>query len=130
MVCMGEQRLPVGEGSLARHPSLAQWEAGELLLGLRPEAMSLAGDAEATLQGTIIAVESLGHETLVYVDAGLSSIATDRVASMSVSNAGETSPPLVAVLRGYHPFEPGERLHLAVDPQQLYFFTPDGAALT
>ncbi|UVK43864.1 sn-glycerol-3-phosphate ABC transporter ATP-binding protein UgpC [Mesorhizobium sp. AR07] len=43
-------------------------EGAPVTLGIRPEALEVAGQGDATVTGRVLAVERLGNETFVYVD--------------------------------------------------------------
>ncbi len=127
-VCLdGERRLAVGQRCLSRHRSLGTWIGREVLAGLRPEGFSTDGGQSSRLRGTVKAVESLGHATIVYVDAGVRVVRTDDVDGSGAPI--QTAAGLVASLRGHHALRPAQSLDLAIDPQALYFFDSQGHAI-
>jgi ABC-type sugar transport system ATPase subunit len=97
----------------------ARWlRAGgdDLTAGVRPEAVALADSgASGALDGTVVQVESLGHETLVHV----------RLA------AGGSEAPVRWVVRehGMARRRTGDAVSLRVDPAALHLFAGDGRAL-
>jgi multiple sugar transport system ATP-binding protein len=106
---VGSQRLP-----LRCRPA-----GGEVVVGIRPEALRPAADSEARLEGPVVLVESLGSDLLVHVEL-------DGPAFFAVENGD--APPRAARLTAR--IEPsarvrvGERIRLSVDPERLHFFDP------
>ena len=83
--------------------------------GVRPEALGLAGGAgEDTVQATVEHVESLGHETLVYV---------------RVPGGEDQEVRLVARVDGMHTFPTGDTVRMRVDPARVYLFDQDGTTV-
>ncbi len=88
--------------------------AGDVTIGIRPEALTLAEPgASHALAVTVEHVEWLGHETLAHLRAG----------------ANEDTH-LVARLPGMHTLETGKPLALAADPGRVYVFDAQGRTLT
>ncbi len=77
---------------------------GEAVLGIRPQALSLAesGQPGRTIAATVEVVELLGDEM-----------------DISCSSGGRR---LVARVRARPGIAPGQRVHLAVDPGRMHFF--------
>ena len=97
----------LGDGSAVPLPVLPQG-AGPWELGVRPEALTVAGDG--ALRGTATVVERLGDRTLVYarLGDGTQVIAQDRVKSA---------------------VRAGDAIGLTVDPGALHLFDADGRAV-
>ena len=91
------------------------WLNVPLTVGVRPEHVRLATETEPGLSGQVSSAEYLGHETLLYV----------RLTTAAIPPV----PPLIARLTGVRPFVSGETVGLALDPERLYGFGPDGTAL-
>ena len=89
------------------------WPAdGAVTVGIRPEAPTLAAvNAPATLTFDVEHVEWLGHETLAHL------------------RAGRDDGRVIVRLPGMHAFKAGEPLTLAVAPERVHLFAPDGHAL-
>ena len=103
----------VADGGELRLPSGAQLKLsglgrGNVTLGIRPEALSIA--ESGPLSGQVIVVEHLGGETLTYVDAGSNSVLTVK--------GGEQAPAGV-----------GERVHLNFDAGRLHVFDENGRSI-
>ena len=95
---------------------LGEADGEDRVAGVRPEAVTLAEPGAAGgLAGTVVQVEALGHETLVYV----------RLA------AGEGEAPSRWVVRehGMARHERGEPVTLRVEPGAVHLFAGDGRAL-
>jgi multiple sugar transport system ATP-binding protein len=102
------------ESLLEHNPWLKYYQRGSLLAGLRPEAFSTKSALAADVM--IKAVESLGHERLVYFTPLNESVIENR----------ET---LVARLPGPQQEKAGEITQLGFDPSQLYLFQLGGDAI-
>ncbi len=117
LVRTGDGAVLIGEGIDAPCPGEALGPlaaAGEsILAGFRPEDVQVVGDRSAAcLIGSVAAIEDLGHEALVTVDAGRSKFVA-RLAPREAERVGL-----------------GDRLGFFVDPAQLRFFdAATGAAI-
>jgi multiple sugar transport system ATP-binding protein len=93
-----------------RHPTaaarIAVAAAGPVILGQRPEELSLAAPGEGDLAGTVYSAELLGDSTLVTVEVG-----PDRV----VVKADKACPARM-----------GDRVGVALDRARLHLFEPEG----
>jgi ABC-type sugar transport system ATPase subunit len=97
----------------------------DLVAGVRPEAVALGAPGEAvtlaepgvtgTLAGTVVQLEALGHETLVYVSLALGD--------------GETPVRWVVREHGMVRHRAGEPVTLRVEPGAVHLFARDGRAL-
>ncbi len=124
---LGGNALPLPAEVVTRHPGIDEWCQRELLAGIRPEAITLAGsDSPNLLPGEVRVVESLGHETLIHVDCALSTVSTD-----GDSNTEEAAAlaSLTAVLPGHHLIKPADRIRLSISGKQLSLFDPTGEAI-
>lgn len=93
----------LGGSSFARAPV----ESGEVLLGLRPNEVELGG---AGAEARVVALERLGHQTIVRLRAGDSELLASRAGSCALT--------------------PGERVRIAAAPPALHWFDPrDGQRL-
>ena len=84
--------------------SLAAWKDRDVTLGIRPEALSLAGASQAEIESVIDVVEPTGADTLAYLALG------DRT--------------IVARLKPRDVERAGVRLRLAVDMSRASLFDP------
>jgi ABC-type sugar transport system ATPase subunit len=111
----GEQLvLAVGEQFLALPRGRTRQDLAPgtcVVAGVRPEALALAPDGKAGIRVVVEHVEQLGHETLTHV---------------RVLDAEER---LVARLPARLTGHKGEELRLAPDPDRVYVFAAEGAAL-
>jgi ABC-type sugar transport system ATPase subunit len=124
---LGDMTFPLPPTALHRHPGLQQRRGGELLLGIRPEAIRLAEAAdEQGLQVEVGSSESLGHETILHALADIAAVAGD--ADVPGDNL-LARPGLVCVLPGHKAFRPGARLRLRFDRQRLSWFELSGEAI-
>jgi len=83
---------------------------GDIVVGIRPNALTLAADGQPEIMsGTVVVVEPLGPESLIYVDLG----GTEVVATV----AGRISP------------KPGDTVRLTAPSEEIHFFDkPSGYA--
>jgi len=125
-------RLRIGERPIdVSVPEAARAELrvdAPLWAGVRPEALSL-GPAEGSLRVRVEAIESLGHEHLVY---GRVVGAPVPAPTSSIAKAGDIGIELgrvVARLPSTQRPPTGAELFLKVRPESLYLFTPSGECL-
>jgi multiple sugar transport system ATP-binding protein len=87
--------------------------AGQVTVGLRPEALRLAKPGDAIrIPGVVRLTEQLGRETIAYVDASpLHAVGSDTGTSNLTLHLAEVSE-----------LSPGERVELSFDPVSLYVF--------
>ena len=115
---------------------LGPCESGRrLLCGLRPEALTVAGEAGRALSFSVRVqkMELLGHEQIVHFTTDvpvLSQEMIDRVVAGTPSGEGEgRSGHLVARLSAATHLEREEAVQLTFQAGALTFFTSDGNAL-
>jgi multiple sugar transport system ATP-binding protein len=77
----------------------------DVIVGIRPEALGLAGAERPLLEGEVMLVESLGSDVLVHVEIGTGARVTARL------------DPSVRPSRG-------DRLALTADPARFHYFDP------
>ena len=108
-------RLKLPPELVAAKPKLGR----KVMLGLRPEALSRAGD-EATLTGRVAFVEDFGATQLAHLDIGasLSDVAIEP-------DEMPAAPRLRALIDATTPVRAGERLRLDVDAARVHFFEPE-----
>ncbi|HEX6799633.1 MAG TPA: sn-glycerol-3-phosphate ABC transporter ATP-binding protein UgpC [Ktedonobacterales bacterium] len=119
----------LGAGPSAHFAGQATGEPGRpVIAGVRPEHLGLAhADAPAALTGTIDVVEHLGNEQLVYVTVpGATAIAAATVArdADADESASPGGPGVIVRVDTKTRVQPGERVALAVDAEQLHVFDP------
>ena len=121
---IGERPIDVGVPEAARADLRVDTP---LWAGVRPEALSL-GPAEGSLRIRVEAIESLGHEHLVYgrlVGVPVPAVAIDAGAG----DIGIELGRVVARLPSTQRPPTGAELFLQVRPESLYLFTPSGECL-
>ncbi|MEJ2346691.1 MAG: sn-glycerol-3-phosphate ABC transporter ATP-binding protein UgpC [Gammaproteobacteria bacterium] len=113
----GEQRLALPDAAPASLRGRPAWA------GLRPEAFDWHGvrSAPASVRVTVRAVETLGHEQVVFFDA------PDMGAGYPAG--GPAADLMAARLDMAHRASAGEELALAVDTAKLHWFDDQGRAL-
>jgi multiple sugar transport system ATP-binding protein len=132
---LGDNVLPLPEAIVKRFSLNNRSLLGEFNIGLRPEAFRPAEQNEAgpQLQARVIAVEAMGHEQIVYFDAGVSSVGSGGTESKVVSSTpGDANFPedaFTARLSSHYRAVPGEPINLALDLAQAHFFDVEGNTL-
>jgi multiple sugar transport system ATP-binding protein len=110
---------------------------GDVILGIRPSAFSEdAGNGLPAMDVDVSMVEELGSEVhlLFNVDAraALTHVAAATTGdenealepSLLFSDEGRGSTPFTAIVSASSTARPGDRVRLAVDPNQFHFFDP------
>lgn len=110
-VMFGEHKLTLSDTNVVAPATLASCTYRDLIVGLRPEAVTLGSGTDAALPARVTGVETLGHEQLVYFTAPWS--------------GGKT---LVARHSGLQ-IVAHHDVAVTLDNAQLYFFTPAGLAI-
>ncbi|WP_404790927.1 ABC transporter ATP-binding protein [Altericista sp. CCNU0014] len=87
--------------------SLAPYRGKEVTLGVRPEHFSVSARGPQSLPVEVALVEALGHETYL---------------SCMLENEGKDRPYLQARTAPQQKFQYGDRIGLAIDPQQIHLF--------
>ena len=123
-VALGSQRLVLPDEALDARPVLRGWVDDEVVVGIRPESVSVGG----SLSLEVVLVEALGSDLLVHfrTDAPRVTIADafdgEDDAGLEARFTARLSPDLSV--------DVGDRLRLGVDPARVHFFDPvTGAAL-
>jgi len=78
--------------------------AGEIIIGIRPEHVSVSDDGGDGLSGEVLLVESLGADSYVHV------------------TLADSEEPFVARTEGYDARRPGSNVRLRIDPERIYAF--------
>ena len=113
-------RLSLPAELVAAKPKLASYLGRKVMLGLRPEALSRAGEAAAALVGRVAFVEDFGATQLAHLDIGAS---LSDVAAEPDEIAGR--PRLRALIDATTPVRAGERLRLNIDAARVHLFDPE-----
>jgi ABC-type sugar transport system ATPase subunit len=90
-------------------------EGGEILAGIRPEALRLAEPSEPGFEAMAVGAEYLGHETLLHFHPGRGAVPTE-------------ARPWTARLAGRHGFGQGEAVRLAVLEWEACWFAAGAEA--
>ncbi len=105
---LSESTVRLGEQSLALPDHLraaaAQAKGDEIIMGIRPEHVTVHGDTGDGIPAEVVLVESLGADS--YVHASLSGLDSQ----------------FVARTEGYDSPSPGTRVRLRIEPERIYAF--------
>jgi multiple sugar transport system ATP-binding protein len=132
---LGSQKIELPSTVLSAKPSLRRFANAEVVVGIRPESLTVAGTATddrpedlVFFEGDVDLVEALGSEVLVHfstdahrVEAeGMYSEDAEGLNAGSITQRGEgvarVSPETQLVI--------GEHVRLQVNPKRLFFFDP------
>jgi multiple sugar transport system ATP-binding protein len=104
--------LRVGEALLALPPHLASPASGPVLLGLRPNAVTVTPDG--AMSGTVALVEHIGAESLISV----------KLDSGRNAHDDQDGPrdQIMLTMPGYSDLQPGEKIRLALDLSDAVLF--------
>ncbi|MBI3850534.1 MAG: sn-glycerol-3-phosphate ABC transporter ATP-binding protein UgpC [Verrucomicrobia bacterium] len=126
----GNEVLPLPEAVTKRFSPSGLSQIGKLIIGLRPEAFR-APEQDASgqrLQVRVVAVEAMGHEQIVYFDAGVKPL----TATAKAAESGEvplSNAAFAARLPSRCRAVPGAAMELALDVSQAHVFNEKGNAL-
>jgi multiple sugar transport system ATP-binding protein len=130
---LGSQEIALPETILTSKPSIARFANQEIVIGVRPESLSLAsstpsGNAADSIQfdGDVDLVEALGSEMLVHFSTDAHRVEAEGMYSEDAEGleAGLISRPGdgVARLAPDTQLVIGSRIRLQLSPMRLYFF--------
>jgi len=129
-VAFGGFSIPLGR---ARRPRFGG--DGRVVLGIRPEAFEDAAFAPRGLpqiEVDVEVLEELGSDAHVFFPVEAEqvviedAISEDRDKETTILAEEKDRTLLVARIDARTKARPGDRIRLAVDPERLYFFAPDG----
>jgi multiple sugar transport system ATP-binding protein len=132
-VRLGSQQLALDGEVGAVRPGLERHSGREVVIGIRPEHLSEATDADtAVLHGDVELVEALGSEMLVHfhldaprVHAEPAEIDEEAGDAAEAGDLGQAArSEAVARLDPQTPAKPGERITFGVDTTRMHFFDP------
>jgi multiple sugar transport system ATP-binding protein len=121
---LGSQRIALPSSVGWAHPELARYAGSEVVVGVRPEALTLAR-REAGVAATVDLVEALGSDLLLHAELDAPAV---PAAAVNGSGTLVVAPPehtrvTARVSPAVRP-APGEQVRLALDAERLHFFDP------
>jgi multiple sugar transport system ATP-binding protein len=127
---LGSQTIELPDSTRVRHPDLAPFGGRSVVVGLRPEHLTLH-DGGATEQGLLTAnvelVEALGSELLVHFTIDATRVVAegtlDEDEQLTLGGEG------VARVDPRSSAKPGDRLRFVVDVERMHFFDTDGSVI-
>ncbi|TML22819.1 MAG: sn-glycerol-3-phosphate ABC transporter ATP-binding protein UgpC [Actinobacteria bacterium] len=130
LVCrVGDTDLELPADTVGRRPALERFVGRHIAVGIRPEALSEAGeDPDAPrLRGRVLLVEALGAESLAHVEVTGTPLDRPELVDVAASQThllpvGERTATLLARLEHDTGVRPGHIVDLAVDTRRLHFF--------
>jgi multiple sugar transport system ATP-binding protein len=130
---LGSQDIALPSSVLATRPSLARYANSEIVVGMRPESLSLAtpkrsasSDESVQFEGDVDLLEALGSEILVHFSTDARRVEAEGMYSEDAEGleAGLISRPGDGVARVAPDIQltMGSRIKLQMNPKRLYFF--------
>jgi multiple sugar transport system ATP-binding protein len=132
-VVLGTHRLRLPDTLLSGHPALAGRVGEEVVVGIRPELLELAGTANGnganTLELPVALTEALGSDLLVHAALDAEAVAPLEDVDVDLElEAGKSM--MTARLSPQSGVKAGGPVRLHVDMEHVHFFAPDsGEAL-
>ena len=127
---IGSQLISLPDDVVVKHPGLKRYGGAPLIVGIRPEDLSVAGgqDARTVLEADVELVEALGSELLVHFRTDARASVPRALASPGRRGcsrpASLVSQPSVARVEPRQQVRPGDRVSLLLSPDRLEFFVP------
>jgi multiple sugar transport system ATP-binding protein len=130
---LGPHLLRVPDTLLSGHPALAGRVGEDIVVGIRPELLQLAGTANGdsgwTLELPVALTEALGSDLIVHAELDAETVAAAEDIDVDLEVAAGKSL-VTARLSPQSGVKPGRPVRLHVDMEHVHFFAPDsGAAL-
>ncbi len=137
VLSLGSQRLALPAELGQRRPALAAGGGRRIVVGVRPEHLTVvdaaSAEAETALAARVELVEALGNESLVHFSTDARTVrarggawAPDPAAAHAAGEiAGASAAEGVARVDPSVPVAAGDRIALAVDVRRLHFFDPE-----
>jgi len=126
---VGSQLISLPDDVVVTHPGLKRYGGAPLIVGIRPEDLSVAGgqDARTVLEADVELVEALGSEQLIHfrTDARVVRAESPGVdGAGGAARAGEPGEPATSVARvePRQQVRPGDRISLLLSSDRLEFF--------
>ncbi len=134
---LGDQRIELGEETLATHPALREYKGRKVIVGIRPEDLedaALTPDAplDRRIQGQVVLKEALGAEIMAHFNVDAPPAITEDVRELAADVGEEVSETphttMVGRFGSRSKVSEGQDAEVAVDTRSLHFFDPDTGA--
>jgi multiple sugar transport system ATP-binding protein len=134
---LGNQRLDLGEETLATHPALRAYEGRMVILGIRPEdledaALEPEAPPDRRIHGHVVLKEALGAEIMAHFNVDARPAITEDVRELAADVGEEVSETphttMVGRFGSRSKVNEGQDAEVAVDTRSLHFFDPDTGA--
>ena len=129
-LALGAERVALPAALIARKPAIADYAGATVVVGLRPEAVSVGapeGASRGSITGEVAFVEDLGAALLVHFDVDaakprldLDGLGLDDDAAELESRSGRGR--MRAMVDGFATIREGDRLSIALDLERLHLF--------
>ena len=132
-LALGSERVTLPSSLLARKPGIAAYAGRSVVVGLRPETLTV-GARDAPSRGTIIGavafVEDLGASLLVHFDVDArpprldgDGSGIDDDAALELASHGDRAR-VRAMVDGFTAIREGDRAPIAIDLERVHLFDP------
>ncbi|MDR1028332.1 MAG: sn-glycerol-3-phosphate ABC transporter ATP-binding protein UgpC [Clostridiales Family XIII bacterium] len=135
-LALRNQTVALSDDVLREHPALASYADRKVVLGIRPEHLSLSGSAGPFFKARVSRVELLGGEKLIYVVTDAESVSVDEVLNLdgtdpataknSEQDQGDCGVNLIVRADSSQPVSAGDTVTLSMRPGCLHFFERSG----
>jgi multiple sugar transport system ATP-binding protein len=129
VACAGDTRLTLPAALQAARPGLAAFVGRDVVLGIRPEDLSLAAEpGPDVLEAPVTLVEALGADVLVHLEAGTATVRSvdEREVAAELGEAAQAPERLVARLVPSARPRVGDRVRVRAALERAHVFDPVG----
>jgi multiple sugar transport system ATP-binding protein len=125
---IGGERMSLPTALLERSPGVVDYVGRSLVIGARPEALSLSppdGSSAGALKGVVAFVEDLGASLLVYLDVEAPRPRVEGADEEGVELAEPSGHArLRTVVGGFANFRTGDPVRVSIDLERIHLFDP------
>jgi multiple sugar transport system ATP-binding protein len=141
VAAVGDQRIALGQETLAFRPALQRYEGRKVVLGIRPEHLDDAAlmhnaPADQRLRGTVQLREALGSELMVHFTIAARPALTEDVRELAqdtgdervvqeLKEGGTSETTVIGRFGARSRVREGDTIEAAVDTGNVHFFDPD-----
>jgi multiple sugar transport system ATP-binding protein len=130
-LALGSQRIRIPDTVLDARAGLDGYVGRDVLVGVRPEDLDRAGEADAdrTLALPVLLTESMGSDLFVHAELDVPPVVADEEALEELGGVdpvlpGGATTAITARLAPDAVAVQGQTLRLAVDVERIHFFDP------
>jgi multiple sugar transport system ATP-binding protein len=128
-LALGSERLTLPSALLARKPGIAAYAGRGVVVGLRPEILTVGAPSRGAIVGAVAFVEDLGASLLVHFDVDVrpprldgDGIGVDD-AALELASHGDRAR-VRAMVDGFAAIREGDRAPIGIDLERVHLFDP------